>query len=270
MKKIELNEIKILELDILKDLDRVCRENGILYSLTSGTLIGAVRHKGFIPWDDDIDIMMTRENYDKFIKVYPEKGKDIYKLLCHELDKEYYHQFSKIVDLRTCVKEKKLRYINNLGIWIDIFPVDSINSKFLKLRLNKINFFQKSLKKTKGDLNVSNRNAFIKFIKKNFFVDKLEFWYNRTINQVKKESKKANNNLKGILLSDAPKPEKLLLEKELFNDYIYLKFENENFMAIKEYDKYLTHVYGNYMQIPPIEKRESHYLEAYWKGEKNG
>ena len=265
MKKIEIKEIKNIELEILKDIDRVCRESDIKYSLTSGTLIGAVRHKGFIPWDDDIDIMMTRENYNKFIEIYPKKNNKIYKLLSHDINKQYYHQFIKIVDTRTFVKERRLREVDDMGIWVDIFPVDSISTKFLKLRLKKLEIFQGSLKKAKGDLKISKRNKFVKLIKKIFFINKIDFWYNKTMQQVKKESKNEKNDLKGILLSDSTNPISLLVDKKFFDDYTEIEFESQKFMVIKEYDKYLKHVYGDYMKIPPIEKRESHNMEAYFK-----
>ena len=158
-----------------------------------------------------------------------------------------------------------LREVEDMGIWVDVFPVDSISSNFLKLRLKKINFFQKSLKKGKGDLKISRRSKIVKLIKKVFYINKIDFWYDKTIEQVRKESKNKKNNLKGILLCDSPNPISLIVEEKLFDNYIEIDFENGKFMAIKEYDKYLKHVYGDYMKIPPIEKRQSHNIEAYWR-----
>ena len=143
MQKLSLDEIKNSELLILDDIDRVCRKNNIKYSLAFGTLIGAVRHKGFIPWDDDIDIVMTRDNYDKFIHTYINEKNENYSILNHEFDKNYYHQFTKVVDNRTTINNDNLREIKNMGVWVDVFPVDKISSKNLRLNLKLINFFQK-------------------------------------------------------------------------------------------------------------------------------
>ena len=265
MKKLTLEEIKKIEVDILKDIDRVCRKNEIKYSLAFGTLIGAIRHKGFIPWDDDIDIIMTRENYEKFINIYEHEKNVSYSLLTHETNMSYYNQFIKVVDKKTRVIEKNLRKIEEMGVWVDIFPVDNINSRFLNFRLKKINFFQEGLHKSKGDITYSKGNLLKKILKKYIFISHMEFWYYKTLKQVKKENENERNDLSGVLLTDYPV--KYLFEKSLFQEYIEVDFENCKFMAIKEYDKKLRKIYGDYMRIPPVEKRTSHSMEAYWKGE---
>lgn len=265
MKKLILEEIKKIELNILKDIDRVCRQNNIMYSLGFGTLIGAIRHKGFIPWDDDIDIMMTRENYEKFINVYKQEKSNNYTVLNHYMNELYYHQFTKVIDNRTTVREEKLRKIDDMGVWVDIFPVDSINSRFLNFRLKRINFFQEGLHKAKGDLSKSERNFLIKLIKKHIFIDNMRFWYKQTLRQVIIQSKNKKNDLRGVLLTDYPI--KYLFKREMFEEYIDVEFENCKFMAIKNYDENLRKIYGDYMKIPSSEKRTTHSIEAYFKEE---
>ena len=136
MKKIGLDEIKNRELEILKWIDKTCKENGITYFLAYGTLLGAVRHKGFIPRDDDIDIFMTRENYNKFLDINNKEISKKFSVLSLETEKTYYYPFAKVVDNDTYVDEKKFKKIDKLGVWVDIFPLDFYNSS--KKTQNKI------------------------------------------------------------------------------------------------------------------------------------
>lgn len=128
MKKITIEEAKKIELDILSYIDDFCKKNNIEYFINYGTLIGAVRHKGFIPWDDDIDISMTRENYDKFIEYY-KNDKSKYKLLALETNKHYFNNFAKIVDSTTRIDNTRIYKSYPSGIFIDIFPMDSFADK---------------------------------------------------------------------------------------------------------------------------------------------
>ena len=128
MKKITIEEAKKIELDILSYIDDFCQKNNIEYFINYGTLIGAVRHKGFIPWDDDIDISMTRENYDKFIEYY-KNDKSKYKLLALETNKHYFNNFAKIVDSTTRIDNTRIYKSYPSGIFIDIFPMDSFSDK---------------------------------------------------------------------------------------------------------------------------------------------
>jgi lipopolysaccharide cholinephosphotransferase len=125
MKKIENDELKELQLDMLKNVAEFCKERGIQYSLAFGTLLGAVRHKGFIPWDDDIDICMPRPSYDRFVQEY-EDSEGIYECLTFEKDNKFLFPFAKVSDRRTVALEQA-RFVDKyskLGVNIDIFPVD--------------------------------------------------------------------------------------------------------------------------------------------------
>ena len=125
MKEIEIEELKRIQIGILKHLDAFCKENNLTYFMCGGTLLGAVRHKGFIPWDDDIDIMMKREDYDKLIALYPKNDNSNFKLFSYELDKSFPYPFAKMDDCRT-IFEEEINDSYKIGVNIDIFPIDYI------------------------------------------------------------------------------------------------------------------------------------------------
>ena len=121
----ELAEIKKIELDILIDVDRVCRQEKINYSLAFGTLLGAVRHKGFIPWDDDIDIMMPRKDYEYFLAVAPQKLESKFYIASYKMNKAYAHPFLKVMAKNTTMRELTTDHPDApRGIWVDVFPID--------------------------------------------------------------------------------------------------------------------------------------------------
>ena len=138
--EISLDEAKEKMLEMMCYIDKVCRENNIKYSLAYGTLIGAIRHKGFIPWDDDMDIMLTRDNYDKLIEII--KKDDKYDLL--DFDSGFILNFSKICCRNTLAIEKdKYRLkCDSIGVFVDIFPIDNLPEKEPKRHLRKISLIQ--------------------------------------------------------------------------------------------------------------------------------
>ena len=138
MKKNELERLQKEEIDILNEIVRICDKNNIPYFLAAGTLLGAVRHSGFIPWDDDIDLFMLRDDYNKFIKCAINEINDNYFLQCHDTDKYYYSSFIKVRKNNTLMieEENENRKIHR-GIWVDIFPLDYVkdDSKILKFKV---------------------------------------------------------------------------------------------------------------------------------------
>ena len=122
MKKLTDKEVKQIELDILEYVHNFCEENGLKYIMNYGTLIGAVRHKGFIPWDDDIDISMPRADYEKLIASFPKNGR--YKILDHRTSKDYFNNFVKVIDTNTKIVDNRNDKTYESGLFIDIFPMD--------------------------------------------------------------------------------------------------------------------------------------------------
>ena len=154
MKTVTSEEQKAIMLDLLQKTADFCEKNNIRYFLCGGTLIGAIRHKGFIPWDDDIDISMPRPDYDRFISLF-NKPENYYQVICMENNKKYGFPFAKVHDTRTFVDE--LQYAKDqFGVYIDIFPIDGVGENeqvFRILRLRKLlhtkkaNYFQRTIAK---------------------------------------------------------------------------------------------------------------------------
>ena len=259
-KTITMEELRAIQLDILDKIHAFCTERGIRYSLGGGTLLGAVRHKGYIPWDDDIDIMLPRPDYDRFLKEF--EGKYIELNLQHyENDITCCIPFAKVYDNRTVLIEK----VQKSGIYIDVFPIDGLPEEsriheYLTLYrkyLHKI-YFMTPFYLITGSL----KNRIKYYIKKVFFPPRqkyiAEFYsFLKSFNFEKSVNAGA---ICGVYA------EKELMARDTFESYITVEFEGRHYMAIRDYDAYLTKHYGDYMQLPPKEKQVSHHVfTAYWK-----
>ena len=155
IKYLSMDEIKSVELEILKYVHEFCEKNDIKYFINYGTLIGAVRHKGFIPWDDDIDICMFRKDYEKFIELFS-KDEGKYKILSLESSDKYYNNFIKVIDSKTKIEDERNYKTYDSGIFIDIFPMDffddlSLVEKTYKLESFKLLSFSKKENIQYGD-----------------------------------------------------------------------------------------------------------------------
>ena len=155
IKYLSMDEIKSVELEILKYVHDFCEKNDIKYFINYGTLIGAVRHKGFIPWDDDIDICMFRKDYEKFIELFS-KDDGKYKILSLESSDKYYNNFIKVIDSKTKIEDERNYKTYDSGIFIDIFPMDffddlSLVEKTYKLESFKLLSFSKKENIQYGD-----------------------------------------------------------------------------------------------------------------------
>ena len=256
-----LNEIKHCELDILSYIDEVCKNNNITYYLAYGTLLGAVRHNGFIPWDDDIDVFMFRDDYNRFISSF--LNNELYKLLSLETDNEYYYPFAKVVDKRTRVNEELFKSIENLGVWVDIFPLDYYDPRLIKKR--KVDLYSdlhlvsryKSFQASHSLFRTIIKRIVYYFIK-NQSPKKYALWFNELGNK----SKIPQNEVCVISGCD------LYSEKwktKWFETSFKHKFEDREFFVPGCYDDILKTTYGDYMMLPPENERVSkHLIEAYF------
>lgn len=271
MKKLTLEEIKNHELEVMIKIDNICRANNIKYTLSGGTLLGAVRHKGFIPWDDDIDISMRREDYNRFMD-YCSKNDVGFKIVSNETNEYYPYLFAKAYSEDTLLDQF---WINDehfkMGVFVDIFPVEALgetfddakkmyrDTKFNKYLLIASVWKKEVLKRTEKFSRKMIKYIFY-FISKHINRRKHMMKLNKIINRVDASKSNYCSLIAGVYGT------KEVFENEMYENYIELEFENHKFMAVRDYDKYLTQIYGDYMTLPPEDKRISnHSFDAYLK-----
>ena len=261
MNELSIESIKDLEFNILKYIDSVCNENNIKYYLAYGTLLGAIRHKGFIPWDDDIDIVMPRDDYDRFLKILHQSPDTRYKLLEPGVN-GYYYEFSKVSDSHTKVKQIYVDDID-MGLWVDVFPLDGVRNNWIR---NKCLYFLHRCRVASVYANLPQSNPLLRPIIYVFWkVCRLIGWKFFLEKQLVRsiEYKYTETGYVGFKTSGMKKAE--ILPVEWFSDSVPVEFEGQYFPAPKEYGKYLEALYGDYMTLPPIEKRIPHKTLAYKK-----
>lgn len=269
----ELDEIKRIELDVLKEVDALCRELKLRYYLGYGTLLGAVRHKGFIPWDDDIDIMMPRPDYDRLIR-YCTDNETTFGLMAHENHRGCNRLFAKAYAKNTLVKEydndnKKIS--NEYGVWIDIFPIDGLGDsydsavKLLKQEKILINLYAVSL--LKSFKRNPNRPWYHEPIRLACYLITRLTTPGMLIQRIEKKCRLNDYDKSaycGVVCENINNNE--IITSDVFRESIDITFEQYTFEAPIDYHSYLTAVYGDYMTPPPVEERiPIHGFDAYYK-----
>lgn len=256
-------EIQKIELNILRDIDLFCHKHKIKYSLAFGTMLGAARHKGFIPWDDDIDIVMMRNEYEKFIICAQKYQEEFQKnhIVKNVQDENYFYPFIKVINKETIVNEEGINAKFPIGIWVDIFALDycdteEFNSrKIIEYRKKQSTRLLRYIAKDKYYVKALARKCYLFFLDKVFRLS----WRN------------IKNELQTVPFSGDKKYVSVFIwstctsgiyPAEYCEEYDVIMFENHEFSIFKEYDKILTAIYGDYMELPPVEKRVSHGLDA--------
>jgi lipopolysaccharide cholinephosphotransferase len=267
--QLDLDTIKKLELDILKYIDGVCRENNIEYFLFGGSLLGAVREKGMIPWDDDIDIGLTRQNYNKLIDVLISKKNQRYKLLNNSVEKSYFYPFSKLIDSQTEMNEIGLKKIDNYGVYVDIFAIDNLpdNNKEREKRYKAQKRAQRYIFYW-GMKKIEEKNFIKKILKNIIKIYSNILGIRRILKKYDAICTKYDNTNSSYAISCWPiyKKNNEIQQMEDFLKTMDFEFDGIMVKILVNYDRFLTNLYGNYMTPPPPEKRVSpHNSQVFWK-----
>ncbi len=266
MRKIEIEELRKILLELMDEIHAFCEKHGLKYYLSGGTLIGAIRHKGFIPWDDDIDIYMPRPDYDKFMQIYPKVGDNI--LHEHCLNADYKYPYAKLCKSNTLLIEKGGYGGINMGVYLDIFPLDALGNseKEAKSLMRKlVPYVNLNL-----SLLVEQWRDNVSFIK-NFAIWNLHNvalmagGHKKLLDKIDKIIRKydyESSALVGEFIDEIQY--KRITDKRLYDVRILHNFEGRQYYIPAGYDKILTDFYGDYMTPPPPEKQVlTHGFDAY-------
>ena len=263
--KEQLRKMQLMEVEMVAEFDRVCRKHNILYSIDGGTLLGAVRHKGFIPWDDDMDIVMLREEYEKFKKVAHEMNPDLCYFQDHSTDPNYLWGYAKLRRTGTSfvrIGQEHLKF--KTGIAIDIFPLDDVPKSLIGQML--LDFYCFCLRKILwSEVAKKNEKGFWKLWFKlinHISADRVH----KSIDRMAAKSRNDSPNRVRVLLFisngklyfKSPLKIRYSMPKEWFTDLSEYDFEGYKFWGTRDYDTRLTYQYRDYMTLPPEDKRESH------------
>lgn len=256
-------EIKKIELDILKHFKTFCNENNIQYFLSNGTLLGAVKYKGFIPWDDDIDVFVPRKDYDRLMSSFIDNEQ--YKLFEISRNTSYRFPFAKMCDMSTCKIEGSYDNGIQLGLNIDIFPLDNWKQKSAKKQMRKSQAWMSCLTYSKIEF-IKTPNL-IKTILINLWISWWHFFgANRICLEIQKNATmcKAQESVEMGCIVWPIYGEREIIPKEVFSNTVEVLFEGEMFCAPIGYDRYLRSLYDDYEKEPPLEKQKTHHtFSAY-------
>lgn len=268
MEELTLKEIQKIELNLLLQFDLICVNNNLRYSLGGGSLLGAIRHKGFIPWDDDVDVMMPRPDYERFL-LYCKNNETPFNLITYDTVEGYNGLFAKIWDPSTVIKDEVMEIQYETGVNIDVFPIEGLgqsekealrifkktswNRELLNATLWKKYFRSKThsilVEPIRISLFILSRFADPKRLLKNVDCENLKHSFEQSV-------------YAGCVCGSYR--EKEIMKTETFKSYCDLDFEGYRIKGIQKYDDYLTKHYGDYLQLPPKEKQQTHHTyKAY-------
>ena len=264
MKQLTSEEYKKVLLELIVKVDAICRENGIWYSFAYGTLLGAVRHQGFIPWDDDLDIVMPREDYEKlknYVAAHPELGLSFIDIRNRP---DTIYVCGKLCDTRTVIRESSFRTVEGCGAFVDVLPLDTLpddekeRGRFKAHARYLAKLVQHSAKLKPGKP-TGLKHAILLY---SAFVYSHCFSTSRLIERLDAYCSKYQGKQTGYcgvpyFIS--------YFRKEWFNELSEYPFEGRMLLGPKDYDDVLTASYIQYRDLPPPEERVNHLIECYWK-----
>lgn len=258
-----LRRVQLVQLEIAKEIKRICDENGINCFLTDGSLLGAIRHKGFIPWDDDLDMGMSRADYEKFLRIAPGKLSPKYTLVDWNIEKGFPHPMAKVLKNGTVLLEESRNDDGHKGIWVDVFAFDNYPDRpedaarhGRKLTIYKAIIRAKCKYATWRSHNKTDIKKYIKNIP--FRVIALFCKKESVVSKFEKEAVRFNNTKTKYCFENGPlKYGTIKVPSEYIESFIETEFEDTTFKVPLRYDEYLRCEYGDYMKLPPESQRKN-------------
>ena len=261
-----IKEIQKVQLEIAKEFDRICRKHKLVYQLYSGTLLGAIRHGGFIPWDDDFDVCMLRNDYETFLRIAQDELGDDYFMQTTNTDSKYLLQFGKIRKENTTFVENSYKYDDiHHGVYIDVFPFDNIELDTRRGKKQKKKYYilnRLTLIRSKAIVEMASGpskyvrtlvHTLIKLFPKSV-MDKMQ--YKTAIMLQNEETEYITDLVSG---GDDYTFNQYLMKKSNFLEVIEWEFEGHAFYIPKDYDAVLKTNFGDYMSYPPLEDQRPHH-----------
>lgn len=274
--KTNIEKLHEVDLTIVKEIINICDQHNLQYFMLGGTMLGAIRHGGFIPWDDDIDLGMPRKDYELFLQIAPSLLSKNLKIINYKTDPKYHYYITRIQDIETKVIETRYEKEGNfIHASIDIFPLDGSPNNKIK---RKIFFYRIMLHRAmmslhyKDGIDPDRKRGLLEktflFIARIFPTNKMFNAFNQKekIDNLLKKYDMHNSLISGNIMGAYRTKE--MIPTEWYGKDIFYQFENIKLRGIEKYDKYLTHLYGNYMQLPSEENRKTHFKIVEIHGKK--
>ena len=265
-----MNDLQQKQLDILKAFIKVCDKYNLEYFLVYGTALGAIRHKGFIPWDDDIDVAMPRKDFDKYIELQKEYEGTPYFIQTFKSDPCYIYNYAKLRDSSTTFLENAFKnHRINQGVFIDVFPVDGMSrevgdrekiGKRNKFIWRQVYFSYLPALRRKVHKRTFFKDILLNIVTGLFYVFDIAHYRNKRVERYVRKIPLEEAKMAGILFGFSSKIN--CMDADIFRETIKVPFEDITVKVPKQYDKYLTNLYKDYMKFPPKEQQVGHHYNS--------
>ena len=265
-----MNELQQKQLDILKAFIKVCNKYNLEYFLVYGTALGAIRHKGFIPWDDDIDVAMPRKDYDKYIELQKEYEGTPYFIQTFKSDPCYIYNYAKLRDSSTTFLENAFKnHRINQGVFIDVFPVDGMSKeegdrekigKKNKFIWRQVYFSYLPALRRKVHKRTWFKDILLNIVAGLFYVFDIAHYRNKRVERFVRQVSFEEAKMAGIMFGFTWRIN--CMPADIFRETIKVPFEDIEVRVVKDYDRYLTLLYKDYMKFPPKEQQVGHHYNS--------